>query len=217
MANSDQLFARFGKSCPAGTVLFREGEVGDRMFVVQSGKVRISKKGRDGEKTLAILGPGEFLGEMAILNNKPRTGTAVVVEDANLLVIDGRTFEQMVVSSSEIAVRLIKKLSRRLDAADSLIGVLMRRDPQARVVMALAREADYTGQARADGRIVVPFDRDALAAHVGLSRQEVDQAMPRLVRLGLVAESAEGMVVSDVARLHEFLEFVESRQKTGGG
>ncbi|MFW5925147.1 MAG: Crp/Fnr family transcriptional regulator [Myxococcota bacterium] len=215
MANGDQLFARFGKTCPAGTVLFREGEVGDRMFVLQSGKVRISKQGRDGEKTLAILGPGEFLGEMAILNNKPRTGTAVVMEDARVLVLDGRTFEQMVVSSSEIAVRLIKKLARRLDAADALIDVLMRRDPQARVVLGLAREADYNGQARPEGGVLVPTDREGFATHVGLTRDEVDGVFSRLIRLGLVEETSAGLVVAEGARLRQFLEFAESRAKAG--
>jgi CRP/FNR family transcriptional regulator, cyclic AMP receptor protein len=217
MASSDQLFARFGKSCPAGTVLFREGEVGDRMFVVQSGKVRISKQGRDGEKTLAVLGPGEFLGEMAILNNKPRTGTAEVVEDARLLVIDGRTFEAMVVGNAEIAVRLIKKLSRRLDAASSLIDVLMRRDPRARVVLGLAREAAQQGAPPDGSPTVVQVDRDALATQLGLLRDEVDGVIPRLLRLGLVEEVPEGFAVPDVARLYEFLDFLDTRGATGGG
>lgn len=215
MANSDQLFARFGKSCPTGTVLFREGEVGDRMFVLQSGKVRITKQGRDGEKTLAILGPGEFLGEMAILNNKPRTGTAVVVEDARLLVIDGRTFEQMVVSSAEIAVRLIKKLSRRLDAADALIDVLMRREPLARVVLGLVREAEYNGQPWPQGGTLISFDREGFAAHLGLAMSELEAVLPRLVRLGLVTEAAEGLVVADANRLREYLAFAEQRKGAG--
>ncbi|MFW6052258.1 MAG: Crp/Fnr family transcriptional regulator [Myxococcota bacterium] len=215
MASSDQLFARFGKTCPAGTILFREGEVGDRMFVLQSGKVRISKQGRDGDKTLAILGPGEFLGEMAILNNKPRTGTAEVVEDARVLVIDGRTFEHMVLSNTEIAVRLIKKLARRLDSADALIDVLLRRDHRARVVLGLAREAEYNGQPRTEGGVLVPLDRDGFAAHVGLTREEVDAVLPRLLRLGLLEETREGMVVPDVGRLHEFLDFLESRTAAG--
>jgi CRP/FNR family transcriptional regulator, cyclic AMP receptor protein len=216
MANGDQLFARFGKSCPAGTVLFREGEVGDRMFVVQSGKVRISKRGSNGDKVLAVLGAGEFLGEMAILNNKTRTGTAVVVEDARLLVIDGRTFEAMVVGNTEIAVRLIKKLAKRLDVASSLIDVLMRRDPKARVVLGLAREAEHNGQPHGDGGTLVHLDRDALAAQVALTREEVDGVLPRLLRLGLIQEVPDGMVVADMARLYEFLDFVEARGGAGG-
>lgn len=217
MASGDQLFARFGKSCPAGTTLFREGEVGDRMFVLQSGKVRISKRGRDGEKTLAVLGPGEFLGEMAILNNKPRTGTAVVVEDARVLVIDGRTFEAMVVGNTEIAVRLIKKLARRLDAASSLIDVLLRRDPRARVVLGLAREAEHHGRPHPTGGTLVPMDRDMLATHLGLLREEVDGLVPRLLRLGLLEEAPEGLLVPDVARLYEFLDFLDARDTPGGG
>src|SRR6185369_15545724 len=96
---TDPLFARFGRTCPAGTVLSEEGAAGNTMFVLQSGRVRITKASKDGTKTLAILGPGEFFGEMAILNNKPRTASAQVVEDASLLVIDAKTFEAMVVGN----------------------------------------------------------------------------------------------------------------------
>jgi len=77
-------------------VLFREGEPGKEMFVLQSGKIAISKKVRDVEKVLAVLGPGEFFGEMAIISNKPRNASAIVEEDAKLLVIDPRTFEGMI-------------------------------------------------------------------------------------------------------------------------
>src|SRR5262245_47982518 len=110
----DQLFNRFGRDLPAGTVLFREGEFGNQMFVIQSGSVRITKIVRDTEKLLAILPAGEFFGEMAILNNKPRSANAIVHEDARLLVIEAKTFEGMIRGNTEIALRLIKKLAQRL-------------------------------------------------------------------------------------------------------
>src|SRR5580700_5997212 len=105
---SDPLFARFGREYAPGDVLFREGEAGEVMFVIQSGAVRIAKTVAGTDKTLAVLGPGEFLGEMAILNGKPRTATATVVEPARCLVIEARTLEQMVARNAEIALRLIK-------------------------------------------------------------------------------------------------------------
>jgi len=80
--SGDPLFARFGREFPAGDVLFREGDSGEVMFVIQSGAVRISKSISGEDKVLAVLGPGEFLGEMAILNGKPRTATATVVAPA---------------------------------------------------------------------------------------------------------------------------------------
>ena len=70
------LFSRFGKKIPANTALFQEGDRGEEMYIIQSGKVKISKRIRGVEKTLATLEKGEFFGEMAILNDKPRSATA---------------------------------------------------------------------------------------------------------------------------------------------
>ena len=209
----DQLFARFGKTCEPGEVLFREGEQGEHMLVLQSGTVRITKSGRNGEKTLAVLGPGEFFGEMSILNAKPRNATATVETRAKVLVIDARTFEQMVIGNAEIAVRLIKKLARRLDSANELIDVLMHRDPKARVILGLSRQADMIGRLREDGATVVPITKDELAEEVGLDVREVDEVIARLVRLRIVQEDKSGLVVSEMRRLDEFLEFLEMREK----
>jgi len=217
MAESDQLFARFGKTCEPGEVLFREGEDGDLMFVIQSGAVRITKAVKGEEKTLAILGAGEFFGEMAILNNKPRTATAVVEQAAQVLVLGARTFEQMVISNAEIAVRLIKKLARRLDSANELIEVLMHRDPKARVILGLSREAQFLGEAQPDGSVRVPLGVDALAEQVGLGVPETHDVFKRLTRLGIARPDGNGIVVTDVARLEEFYEFLEMREKFGDG
>lgn len=217
MAESDQLFARFGKTYEATEVLFREGEPGELMYVLQTGSVRITKTVKGEEKTLAILGPGEFFGEMAILNAKPRTATAVVEERAKVLVLGGRTFEQMVVSNAEIAVRLIKKLSRRLDSANELIEVLMHRDPKARVILGLSREAQFLGQRRDDGSVFVPLSVAELAEQVGLSEKETAEVAKRLERLGIAKPEGTGIVVTDVGRLDEFYEFLEMREKFGDG
>ena len=140
MAESDQLFARFGRDCEPGEVLFREGEAGDTMYVLQSGAVRITKTVKGEEKTLAILGAGEFFGEMAILNAKPRNATAIVEEPSRVLVLGARTFEQMVVSNAEIAVRMVKKLARRLDSANELIEVRVAHEHRVDALLILERE-----------------------------------------------------------------------------
>ena len=115
---SDPLFARFGREYQPGEVLFREGESGEVMFVIQSGAVRITKEVGGEAKSLAVLGPGEFLGEMAILNGKPRTATATVVETTRCLVIEAKTLESMVARNAEIALRLIKLLRHFLQAKE---------------------------------------------------------------------------------------------------
>lgn len=215
MASGGDLFARFGKLCEVGDVLFREGETGDTMFVLQSGEVQITKHGRDGHKTLAVLGPGEFFGEMAILNAKPRNATATVTERARVLVIDARTFEQMVVSNAEIAVRLIKKLARRLDSANALIDVLMHRDPKARVILGLSRRVEMHGDVQPDGAVELPLDEASLGEEIGLTADETTEVVTRLERLRILSRIEGGIRVSNVQRLDEFLEFLEMQQKFG--
>jgi CRP/FNR family transcriptional regulator, cyclic AMP receptor protein len=212
---SDPLFARFGREYQPGEVLFREGEAGEVMFVIQSGSVRIAKAIGGEDKVLAVLGPGEFLGEMAILNGKPRTATATVVESARCLVIEAKTLEQMVARNAEIALRLIKKLAKRLDSADTLVEILMHRDPKARVMLALARHADAFGEHTETG-IRVRTTAVDIAREVGVPEEVAHEVMARLRRLHLVTEEDGSLIVADVTRLQDFLEFLEMPQKFGG-
>jgi len=154
MAGEDALFQRFGREFRRGEVLFREGEPGMEMYVIQAGKVNITKTVRETEKILATLGAGEFFGEMSILNHKPRSAGAVVAEDAKLLVIDPKTFEAMIRGNVEIAVRLIKKLSDRLQEADEQIENLLLRDPNSRVVHHLWQAALKRGKETPQGKLV---------------------------------------------------------------
>jgi CRP/FNR family cyclic AMP-dependent transcriptional regulator len=126
MSPEDTLFQRFGRDFPRGAVLFREGEPGGEMYVVQRGQVRISKRLGDGEKVLSTLGPGEFFGEMAVLSGRARSATATCVEDCRLLVVDGRTFEAMLRANGEISVRMIRKLAERLQQSNERIEHLLR-------------------------------------------------------------------------------------------
>lgn len=212
---SDPMFARFGREYVPGDVLFREGESGEVMFVIQSGAVRITKEVGGEQKALAVLGPGEFLGEMAILNGKPRTATATVVETARCLVIEAKTLESMVARNAEIALRLIKKLAKRLDSADTLVEILMHRDPKARVMLALSRHADAFGEPTAEG-IRIRTTADDIAREVGVDVSVANEVMARLRRLRLITEEPGALVVADVGRLQDFLEFLEMPQKFGG-
>ncbi len=118
--------ARYAQQFRAGTVLFEEGDPGENMYVVQSGRVRLTRRLRGEPQLLAVLPAGEFFGEMAIVNNRPRSATAEVIEDAQLLVLDAHMFEALVRGNAEIALRLIKRLAARLDQANSQVKVIVR-------------------------------------------------------------------------------------------
>jgi CRP-like cAMP-binding protein len=213
---SDLLFLRFGREYCAGDVLFREGEHGEDMYVIQSGLVQIRKRVGADERPLATLGRGEFLGEMAILNGKPRTASAVVLEDARCLVIDAATLEQMISNNAEIALRLVKKLARRLDSADELIQILLNPDPKARVLHGLKRHAESFGEETGLGVRVLASPGD-LASEVGVEEAQVHEVLARLQRLRIAAEDeASAIVIMDLPRLLEFMEFLEMPRRFEG-
>ena len=210
----DKLYERFGREFPAGHVLFRDGEVGLEMFIIQSGRVRISKTVRGLEKTLVVLGPGAFFGEMSILNNKPRSATATVEENAKLLVIDPKTFEAMVRGNAEIAVRLIKTLAQRLQESDDQIENLLLKDPNSRVVHFLLLAAKKT-TAQGDGSVNVDLTVKEFAGKVGLDLEQVNEVLNKLIRAKLVQIVESGLIIHNVQKLHEFLEFLGMKEKFG--
>jgi len=118
MKKEEQLFWKFGKDFPKGTVLFREGDLGREMFIIQQGKVQVRKKVGTAEKVLAELSNGEFFGEMALLLGMDRSATVEVIEDSKLLVINPDTFESLLKSNLDIALKMLKKMASRLRALD---------------------------------------------------------------------------------------------------
>jgi CRP/FNR family cyclic AMP-dependent transcriptional regulator len=217
---------RFARDFAQGTVLFEEGQPGDYMYVVQRGEVEIRRQVGETERVLAVLLPGEFFGEMAILNGRPRSATAVLKTDARLLVIEGKTFEAMLRAKPEIALRIIRALATRLEGANQQIELLLLPTPNHRVVQCMRHMAEeqiaLAGQAVNQGTaILVPKQVEEIATRVGLPVHEVMEVVDRLraARLVLLTQDAgiegEGFIVPEVGRLLEFLEFLNLKDRFG--
>jgi CRP/FNR family transcriptional regulator, cyclic AMP receptor protein len=219
---------RFARDFPAGSVLFEEGQPGDYMYVVQSGEVEIRRQVGETERVLAVLPPGEFFGEMAILNGRPRSATAVVRTAGRLLVIEGKTFEAMLRARPEIAMRIIKSLATRLESANQHVELLLLPTPNHRVVQCMRHMAEEQMQLARTHHlgpgtaILVPKQVEDIASRVGLPVHEVIEVVDRLraARLVMLAEDAgiegNGFIVPEVGRLLEFLEFLNLKDRFGG-
>ena len=105
----------------AGSVIFDEGDVGTEMYVIQSGSVDIFKRVKEQEKHIATLEKGDFFGEMSILEDVPRTAIARAKSDVELVKINQSTFDEMLRHNAEIAVRMLRKLSRSLRETTKLL------------------------------------------------------------------------------------------------
>ena len=110
--------ASFSVQYAEDDLIFEEGSLGTEMYIVQQGKVAIMKSFKGRDQQLALLGQGDFFGEMSVLEDLPRTATARAASECRLLEINGSTFDQMLRKNPEIAVRMMRKLSRRLRETD---------------------------------------------------------------------------------------------------
>jgi CRP-like cAMP-binding protein len=126
MAAEKNPFAKFLTHFKKGHVLFHEGEDGEDMYIVQSGKVAIKKRLKEGDTTLAVLEKGDFFGEMAILERMPRSASAEMTEDGDLIVISGEIFGDMIKANPEIAVRMLRKQSIRLRETNKQLEQALR-------------------------------------------------------------------------------------------
>ena len=198
------------KQCAAGTVLFREGDEGDRMYVIKSGYVRITKRVCDAVVTIEDLGPGEFCGEIALVNKQPRPVTATVLEDANLILIDADKFESMLKSNSDISLRMLKKMSQRLTQAQYRISNLVLRNNQARVLHQLREEVRQYAEIK--GKSVhhpTPLP-DNLADVLALEIGEVKEVLTQFVHDELISIDREGYFqILDSAAFERYLRYLE--------
>lgn len=125
MSGKESPFAKFLTQFKTGDFIFRQGQEGDEMYIVQSGQVAIRKTIGKQRTTLNVLEKGDFFGEMSVLERLPRTADAEVVEDAGVITINSATFGEMIRSNPEIAVRMLRKYSMRMREYSEQLEKLM--------------------------------------------------------------------------------------------
>ena len=149
MADAKTLFDKFGFVFDSGKVIFEEDEDGDHMYIIQDGNVRISKTIDGKPHILAVLGKGDFFGEMAIVTRVRRTATATAVGTVRLLAFDRQGFMSMIAKNARIALNVIDKLCRRLQAANAQIHHLVRRNEKDLIAMNLFHSFAEQGMEKA--------------------------------------------------------------------
>jgi CRP-like cAMP-binding protein len=162
------------RSFPKGSVIVFEDDPGDALYLVAKGQVKVVLIGEDGrEVILSVLGEGNFFGEMSLIDEKPRSATVIAMVDSAVLVLRREDFQARLRTSPEIAIALLRELSRRLRRADEKIGSLVLLDVSGRLADLILRLAEEEG----GDRITKKLTHNVLAQMIGSSRETVSRTM----------------------------------------
>ena len=204
----------FNRFYPKDTMIFSEGMPGSELYIIQKGSVKITKIVENSEVLLAVLKPGDIFGEMAILENKPRSASAVAFEDAYLLAVNKANFERMVKTQPQIVTRLTTLLSERIWFIGKQLANTLISDPLGRMYdtlfMQLEKNRIPLKSGAAYGFDIGPKE---LIGLVGLSSGEGNLVIHKLLENSKFRVTDNKIVVLDVTEIEKQVEYYRKMQK----
>jgi CRP/FNR family cyclic AMP-dependent transcriptional regulator len=181
------------KTYPKNAVVLTEGEMGDSLYMIQSGKVKVFIGDEDGrEIILKILGPGDFFGEMSMIDKQPRSASVTTIEASMFLVLAHAGFERCVEEAPRIGTMVMQILAQRVREADRKIGTLALMDVYGRVASTLLELSVYN-----NGKLMVgeKLSQQDLANMVGASREMVNRILKDLSERGFISIESKSITI----------------------
>lgn len=195
------------KSFSKKSIIFHEGDSGDTLYILKTGRVKISKITEDGrEKTLTIMQPGNFFGEMAIFDNLPRSATAEVIDDgATVYTVAKRDFERIILEHPSIALQIMRDLTRRIRQVNQQVEDLAFKDVHERVASTLSQLSESEGKAIGSKVLInLKMTHQDLANMVGSSRETVTRALNRLQDEGVISIAHQQITINEPKALNRW-------------
>jgi CRP-like cAMP-binding protein len=182
------------RAYPKGSVILFQDDPGDSLFVLRAGRVKVVLIGEDGrEVILGVLEPGAHFGELALIDDQPRSAHVIAMDDSQLLILRREDFRRRVEANPSVAWALLTELSRRLRRADVKIGGLVLLDVPGRIARLLLDLADETGS----DAIEKPLTHQTIAQMIGASRETVSRAMKEFQDAGHITVERRRISVGD--------------------
>ncbi|HEX2417485.1 MAG TPA: Crp/Fnr family transcriptional regulator [Micromonosporaceae bacterium] len=186
-----------------GDVVFTEGEPGDSLYIVISGKIKVGRRAADGRQNLiAVMGPSDMVGELSLFDPGPRTATATAITDSRVARLRKSALRPWLSNRPEIAEQLLRVLARRLRRTNDALADLIFTDVPGRVAKSLLQMASRFGT-RDGGVLRVTHDltQEELAQLVGASRETVNKALADFASRGWLRLDGKSVIILDPERL----------------
>ena len=204
-------FDRFAVNFSRDDIIFCEFEPGDSFYLIQTGKVKITKIFGDIEKTLDILHPGEFFGEMALLENAPRSASAFAVEDCRVLEFNKDNFLMLLKGNPQIGLKLLRLFTKRIYDQKRRFKILTLPDLDARVADVFVMLSEWQPQTDDDNsQRAFETSVDDIAHWAGISVPECKEVINRFVDQRRIDISNDSIIVRNI---NELIRFVNSKRK----
>jgi CRP/FNR family cyclic AMP-dependent transcriptional regulator len=186
-----------------GQVLFNEGERGERLYIITDGKMKLGHTSSDGrESLLAVLGPGELLGELSLFDPGPRTATATALTETSLMGLGHNALRPWLTGRPEVAEALLQALALRLRRTNEQMADLVFSDVPGRVAKTLLELGEKFGRPLPDGiHVTHDMTQEELAQLVGASRETVNKALADFAARGWIRLESRSVILIDPERL----------------
>jgi CRP/FNR family cyclic AMP-dependent transcriptional regulator len=212
MEINPSLSQRFGKTFQNQDIIFSEYEPGDTFYLIQSGKVQIVKIMGDIEKTIDVLEPGEIFGEMAILENVPRSATAVAVGRVQALEFARENFQTLMQGNPQIALKLLKLFTKRIYDQKRRFMILTLTEVDAKVadVFLMLAEKETSHPVNSQESVELHASIDDIAHWAGIPPAKCKSVIDHFITQGKVQVIQDRIVVSN---MNDIVRFVNSKRK----
>ena len=181
------------------SMIILEEEYGDLVFVVQSGTIKITRVNDEGKEViLALLGPGEIFGELAILDGEARSANALAQENCELMAINKEDFLDILKNNFSVCFNVMCELAKRLRKSDQQIEALSLSDAEHRIGVSLLNLAEDMGVIR-KGKVTIqnlPFQQD-IANMAGTSRETVSRVLKILENKSMISKEGHTLMIPD--------------------
>lgn len=181
------------RSYPRNRTIVSEGEPSQSLYIMLAGRAKVQRSDSEGKEViLAMIGPGEFFGEMSLIDEAPRSASVITVEPCEFISIQKDSFKSMLAQSPDIAMQIMRGLVRRLREADKKIETLALLDVYGRVARVLL---DFSEVVNGERVVKSRLPRQEIAKMIGASREMVSRVMKGLENDGFIVSMPQGRLV----------------------
>ncbi len=202
----------YEKQLNTGEILFKDGDAGDEMYLIKSGKIRISKPSGEIEKTLAVLKEGDFFGEMSVIDGSPRSATATAIEPSELVIFDREVFMNQV-RENPLIEYVLHTLIRRLRETDEQIKYLLIKNEEKRLIAMLLTKAREGTQTDKGTLVNFSFSYESFADLVGTTVEKTKSIIENLLKAKLIVVESDKIYVGNQRNLEEYLSYITLKEK----